>query len=502
MTQPRRTLTQSLYLLVGGVGAVLTAAAVMVGLAAMTFRDDANQRERLLPASADAVELSGLLAEQLDAASSEEVPSSGLEHALAEGRQRIDLLVGRLEGDLRPETELANRLDHLRTDLLAWKRSPAPSGSDDPAVATASIERLRPVVEGADELSLALTDRIAEVATVAKTSRTGFLRAVSAAIALALTSLVVSTVALRRLVIVPVRQVSQDVAKVAEGALDHEIRGSGSRDLAELALGVTRMRHRILSERDQARRAMDAADQEAPAVAALRTLLAPRESPCPPELDVAGALVPAEGALAGDWFDIATGPDKVVVAIGDVCGHGVEAGLLAVRTKFALLDAIDLGLHPAAALELASNRFGRDDTFATALVAEIDLRSGTCRYASAGHTPMLLLRADGSVEVLDRTGPLIGLARGARPNAAVQLYRGDTLVLYTDGVVEARPRGGLQLLEDGLLQLVRGADGQSASALTELILAAVVSHCGGVCPDDATIAVVRVNEIGVLQRAG
>jgi serine phosphatase RsbU (regulator of sigma subunit) len=502
MTQPRRTLTQRLYLLVGGVAAVLLVVIVAVVAAAIAFRDDANHRERLLPASADAVELSGLLAEQLHVVTSEGTDSSDVDQELVNGRQRIDVLVGRLEGVLSPERELADRLERLRADLLVWKRSQPAGASDDPVAREAATERLRPVVEAADELSLAITDEIAAVAAVAQASRTEFLRAVSAAIALALALLVVGTVALRRLVIVPVRRLSHDVAEVAEGAFDHEIRGSGSRELAELAQAVTRMRHRILSERDQARRAMDAADQEAPAVAALRTLLAPRESPCPPELDVAGALVPADGALAGDWFDIAASPDKVVLAIGDVCGHGVDAGLLAVRTKFALLDAIDLGLDPAAALELASSRFGRDDTFATALVAEIDLRSGTCRYASAGHTPMLLLRANGTVEQLSRTGPLIGLAQGARPNATVQLEAGDTLVLYTDGVVEARPRGGLQLLEEGLLEVVRSAGRQSATALTELILAAVVSHCEGICPDDATIAVVRVNQIGVLQRVG
>lgn len=323
--------------------------------------------------------------------------------------------------------------------------------------------------------------------------RDRLLRAVAAAVVLAVVLLVIGALALRKVVIRPVRRLSSDVAKVVEGAFDHPIHGDGSRELAELSQSVTRMRDRILSERDHARRADDAVDQQAPAVAALRTLLAPRLAACPPELDAAGALVPADGTLAGDWFDIAARPNGIVVAIGDVCGHGIDAGMLAVRTKFALLDAIDLGLHPEAALELASSRFGRDDTFATAMVAEVDLLAGTCRYASAGHTPLLLVRSDGTVERLERTGPLIGLAHGPRPNASVALQPGDTLVLYTDGVVEARPRGGTQFLEARLLALRNEGTGQGAGAVTEAILAAVVSHCAGVCPDDATIAVIRVN---------
>lgn len=326
-------------------------------------------------------------------------------------------------------------------------------------------------------------------------ARQSFLVLVIAAVGLALVIVVLVALALRRDVIAPVQELSDAVAAVADGAWDHEIRGQGSTELVDLAQSISRMRDRVLSERDQTRRAIDSADQQAPAVAALRTLLAPREAACPPEVDVAGALVPAEGALAGDWYDIATRSTGVVVAIGDVCGHGVDAGMLAVRTKFALLDAIDLGLHPAAALELAANRFGRDDTFATAAVAEIDLQAGRCRYASAGHLPVLLLRADGTVERLERTGPLIGLAQGIRPNASVEVAAGDTLVLYTDGVVEARPQGGAQFLEERLLDLLNGGIGTSAAALTEQVLAAVVSHCEGICPDDATIVVVRLEQL-------
>jgi serine phosphatase RsbU (regulator of sigma subunit) len=503
MGAPRRTLTQRFYLLVGTTAAVLGAVLLAVVISAISFRDDANRREVLLPASADAVELSSLLVNQLDALTAARPGATAGSLQQRDVRERLSVLVGRMERELAATPTLASELDAFRTDLLAWELHLDALGlTADRNTLDEETALLTDLVDRAEALSLSITDRIASAAETAQASRTTFLRAVGAAVGLALVLLVIGTLALRRLVLIPVRHLSDDVAAVAEGDFEHAIRGEGSRELAELAQSVTRMRTRILTEHERTQRAIDAMDQQAPALAALRTLLAPREDAPWEELDVAGALLPADGVLAGDWYDIASRPSGLVVAIGDVCGHGVEAGLLAVRTKFALLDAIDLGLHPAAALELAANRFGRDDTFATALVAEIDLRAGTCRYASAGHNPMLLLRADGTVEQLERTGPLLGLANGPRPNVSVPLQAGDTLVLYTDGVVEARPTGGgaNQFESERLIALLQGGAGQSAAALTELVLAEVVSHCGGRCPDDATIAVVQVNKMEVVQR--
>lgn len=489
MTSARRTLTQRLYLTVGGVAATLVAAIVALVVAALSFQERVDERERLLPATADVTELTALITEQRTAAD-----------GLADARPHLDLLVGRLESALAHDPRLLTAVQALEGDLQGWELEVG-GGTDNPVVRAADRAVLDRLISQAEELSAAVARRTADATDRADGSRAWFLRAVGASVALGAALLVVGTLALRRVVIHPVRRLSAQVARVADGAYHEPIGRDGSRELDELAESVGRMRDRVLSERDQAQRAIESVDQEAPAMAALRTLLEAREAPCPAQLDCAGALVPADGILAGDWYDITTRPNSVVVAVGDVCGHGVDAGLLAVRTKFALLDAIDLGLHPAAALELASSRFGRTDTFATALVAEFDLLAGTCRYASAGHNPMLVLRADGAIERLARTGPLIGMAQGPRPNASVALEPGDTVVLYTDGVVEARPHRGEQFLEERLLELLSTSSGRTSGALAELVLSAVVSHCEGRCPDDATIVVAQVRELAAGEAA-
>ena len=479
MTRPRTTLQRRLRLLIGGVGLVLVLVITVLGLALAEFRDGVNRRDDLIPAAADAAELSMILVDQLEALDrpAESGPADAAE--LRGARSRTSVIVGRLERELADRPGLAAAVDEFRDQLLTWQQEP-------------SRAELTSLVADADALTSSIASAVEDVADGAKTSRELFLWSVAGAAIVCVLLLGFGAWALHRWVIVPVRRLAADVSSVAEGDYDRPLTSEGGQELVELAESVRRMRDGILAERDLAVRAVESVDDHAPAVAALRTLLAPREATPPAGLEAAGALLPAEGLLAGDWYDVARRDDELVIVIGDVCGHGVDAGVLAVRTKFALLDAIDVGLEPDAALELAAKRFGRDDTFVTALVAAVDVRTGRLRYASAGHNPALVVRADGSVEQLPRTGPLIGLADGPRPVAETALGPGDLLVAYTDGVVEARDTEGqqwrLESLEPVLLEHVTA----EPARIAEVVLAQVLAHCGGRCADDATVVVVRV----------
>ncbi len=474
----------------------------VIALLAVTvaeFRDDVNRREDLIPAAVDTAELSRIVVDQLAALDD---PRAGVDEE-AEGyrlaRQRAAVLVGRLERELADRPVLAAELDDLRDDLLTWQAAVTstalatgtrPGALPDPDVSAARAA-LTELVRQAESLTGAIATAVEDVAGDADQSRERFVWSVATAAGGALLLLLLGATALRRWVVVPVRRLSEDVSTVAAGDYDHPLRSNGGQELAQLAADVARMRDRFLSERDRATRADEAVDQQLPAVAALRTLLAPRVADPPPGLAVAGALLSAEGVLAGDWYDIAARDGELVVAIGDVCGHGVDAGVLAVRTKFALLDSIDLGLAPAAALDLAARRFARSDTFVTAFLAVIDPASGRCQYASAGHNPALIVRTDGTTVELPRTGPLIGFVDGPRPTVEVALHLGDLLVAYTDGVVEARDDARQQLLVEGLEAVVVQNREESPERITEAVLAQVLAHCGGRCTDDATVVVVR-----------
>lgn len=155
---------------------------------------------------------------------------------------------------------------------------------------------------------------------------------------------------------------------------------------------------------------------------------------------------PAVGALnvCGDWYDLVDLPgDCIGVAVGDVVGHGLRAAGVMGLLRSALSAASLVASGPAQALEVlglyARSVDGAES--ATAVETHIDWDTHTIKYSSAGHPPPCLLHTDGTVEFLDQaTDPPLGARPEPvpRPEAAIAFSEGDTLVLYTDGLVERR----------------------------------------------------------------
>ena len=155
---------------------------------------------------------------------------------------------------------------------------------------------------------------------------------------------------------------------------------------------------------------------------------------------------PAVGALnvCGDWYDLAELPgNRMAVAVGDVVGHGLAAAGVMGQLRSALSAASRVAAGPAQALEVlglyARAVDGAEST--TAVSVHIDWPGHVLTYSSAGHPPPALLRTDGTVVFLDQaTDPPLG-ARPEhlpRPQAELAFTVGDTLVLYTDGLIERR----------------------------------------------------------------
>jgi sigma-B regulation protein RsbU (phosphoserine phosphatase) len=323
-------------------------------------------------------------------------------------------------------------------------------------------------------------------------SRNRFILSVGVATGAALCLLVVGTVALRRWVVVPINQLHTDIDAVGDGDLQHTITPpTGPRDLVELAAAADRMRTRILRQRDAVERAGEAVDQDAPAVAALRELLAPVTATVPPGLDVAATLLPAEGVLAGDWYDLLAVDGRLFISIGDVCGHGASTGIAAVRTKFALLDAMHLGLEPSEALRLAAQRFGESSEFVTCTVVELDSTEGAGHYANAGHPSPLIVSPRGEVRALEPTGPLIGPFPAEWHTSRFALSPGETLVMYSDGFVEARDASGHELGADAIALAVTTTATAPARATMEELISALFRHSPDGLVDDVTVVVAR-----------
>ena len=264
------------------------------------------------------------------------------------------------------------------------------------------------------------------------------------------------------------------------------------RTLAASASGEIALRAAVAQEREARERADTLART-------LQESLLPPELPLVPGLELAARFRPAGGGveLVGDFYDVfEDGRGQWHVLVGDVCGKGVEAAKLAALSRYTVGAALGADA-PSATLrrlnEAVLRRHGVGGHFVTAVHGRLGPREGGVDVivCAAGHPPPLVRRAGGTVERLEAPGTLIGVLETLElQDVEARLGPGDALVLYTDGVTEARTREG-RLGEDGLAALLGDADGDSAEALAAAIDqgAAVGSATQR---DDAAVLVVRV----------
>jgi sigma-B regulation protein RsbU (phosphoserine phosphatase) len=213
-------------------------------------------------------------------------------------------------------------------------------------------------------------------------------------------------------------------------------------------------------------------------------------------LEVAACLRPTSN-VGGDYFDVVPlGGGYLGLVIADVSGHGVSSAMMMTSFRMALLTELSRTFSPAAALRRINTLLHRDcdraRMFVTAVLAVYEPLTGAVQYANAGHHPPRLRKA-GRREVmrLPATGVPIGMFEDVEyTESSVTLERGDTLVLYTDGLVENRNPAGAALGEDGLNRVIALAEGKSAEDLLTLLLTVSDRHLAGAEPrDDVTIVV-------------
>ena len=221
----------------------------------------------------------------------------------------------------------------------------------------------------------------------------------------------------------------------------------------------------------------------------------------PPRLagvDLAHAYLPAT-EVGGDFYDVLALEDgRLAVALGDVAGHGVSSGLVMSAAKSAL--AVQVTFDPeVAAVMTTLNRLvyqsARRRLIATLCYALLDPRDRELLFASAGHLYPYVVGAGGGVRELASTAyPL-----GVRPELEVRVNRqrlepGDTLVLLSDGIVEARPEGSTELYGFERLEQSLGRHaGESVERLRDGILADVARFAGpSPREDDQTLLVLRL----------
>jgi len=225
-------------------------------------------------------------------------------------------------------------------------------------------------------------------------------------------------------------------------------------------------------------------------------------------LDLGAAYGAARSAgldVGGDFFDLMPGPGGWTVAIGDVCGKGAEAATVTGVAR-AVLRLLTGKAAPVGRILLDLNRTLRDTaaayphgqprfcTMATASLGTPSEKGVRLTLHLAGHPQPVLLSNEGEATYVGVPGTLLGVLDDdevAFPSVDVELCPGDALVLYTDGVVEAR--AGRELLgEQRLLEAVGGCTGLSAQGIADRVRAAADKFSGGNLRDDVAIVVIRV----------
>lgn len=226
----------------------------------------------------------------------------------------------------------------------------------------------------------------------------------------------------------------------------------------------------------------------------LEESLRPPALPRIPHLEVAACFRSAAAHLAigGDFYDVHGSEDDWLVVLGDVCGKGVEAAVLNGRARQSIRTAARFDRSPGIILSTLNDVLYEDDSdrFVTVACARVrPLGDGCFRVeaAVAGHPAPMLVHADGSVEQTQITGRLAGALPHSDPyeEATLTLAPGDALVLFSDGIHEARGERGLYGL-DRLRTLLGRYAGTGAATIVEAVERDVVEHLDGNGHDDMT----------------
>jgi serine phosphatase RsbU (regulator of sigma subunit) len=315
---------------------------------------------------------------------------------------------------------------------------------------------------------------------------------IGVALGVALATTLVAAFLVRRWVTRPLDRVGRAVRSARAGKVG-VVPPHGPPEIADLARDVDNMRLQMNRALYDALRARETIEQSASVVLMLRSELASDVEDLPDGWSVAAQLQPAEGIVAGDCYDvIKLSPSSLGLVVVDISGHGAISGILALRCKELLRAGLRNGLEPDEAVQWAADQLGDlgDETFLTAFVGVVDLGSGGLRYANAGHPPALVCSSAQARE-LEPTGPIVGPLVGPWRTAFAGLERGDTLAIYTDGLVEVRNEQQEEFGPERLSDLVREASRDEADAIAKRCIDEISSFAPGRLRDDVTVVLLR-----------
>jgi sigma-B regulation protein RsbU (phosphoserine phosphatase) len=215
------------------------------------------------------------------------------------------------------------------------------------------------------------------------------------------------------------------------------------------------------------------------------------------KLDIYASMKAAKD-IGGDFYDFfRIDDDHIAFVIGDVCGKGIPAALFMAVCR-TIIRSKGVECSSAQACMTESNRlltaYSVDCMFVTVFYAIYNTKTGLVTYCNAGHNPPHLLRSDGTVEELPLTNnTILGIFNEINyEEASLQLERGDSLVIFTDGVTEAMNPNRQEFGTGQLMETLRGLAGKSSQQIIETVRDSIKAFADGAeQSDDITMLVVK-----------
>jgi len=228
----------------------------------------------------------------------------------------------------------------------------------------------------------------------------------------------------------------------------------------------------------------------------IQSWLLPSKTPSICGLDIAFHNRPAN-TVAGDYYDVISRDGAVLIAVADVAGKSLPAALL-MATLQASLRTLASRSMPLMEIVTGLNQYACTHSnggqrFTTAFIAEYIPESGTLNYVNAGHNAPVLRGTDGTIEHLERGGVPLGIEATTRyESGTARLEPGDTLLIFTDGLVEGVNAGSQEYGEARLIERLHGDRSMNSDALLTSLLRHFDAWVGTTPQhDDVTLVVVR-----------
>jgi len=251
-------------------------------------------------------------------------------------------------------------------------------------------------------------------------------------------------------------------------------------------------------EAGRARRREEAAERrELSEALKIQQRLLPQQVPEIEGWELAVSWQPANG-VGGDCFDmIRLGDTRLAISIADVVGKGIPAALLMSNLQAAVRAFASEAVEPQALCHQVNRILCgniAEGRFISFFYSVLDAPTGVMTYTNAGHYLPMLVRADGAVERLGAGGPVLGVLPDAEyEQAHVGIGPGDRLVMFTDGLTEARSAADEEFGEERLLDAAVAHRACSAPALQARLADSVATFTGGRLQDDATLIVLAAD---------